>query len=491
MAINPDVFPRYLQLLSYKISKYLGPEFESNFTKYTTSQKITFIAKLQSDLNGAFISDILTKNIETINPVLEVLREIYNFLYTDNNKFSQKSYLAWLKDIKNVEDRGGNPDSLKEKLKDLENAIISKIRYDLNKLQPLIKNNDIKEKSSNLIKSGGSFIGAGLCFLLAATLICNAVTKELTPIVHNNKIVSEWIAKQNTPNPLVNAAQFLRLADTCTAWALIRSLDTLSINTKTSIYFEKAIDWDASMRFERLCKLAVNYTISEYSKISKIPITNIPDSVKINFFEQEGDSSLAAYYPSYDSIRINNENFKFGIEGFSEDAHTLVLFSVIAHETIHLINDNNDPFAKKILYFENKFDGLKKTNHKLDPKEVEEYIKLQEDNDKFTEIEAAKFDHMLFEKLFRSVLIDAGKSIEFAQSYWDNVVTKIAFDLPGNEPGKYKFDSDQEINKEIFSSLADAMNLITPLKMRIDYINSGKYNAIGTKYKAQRKELLH
>jgi len=477
MAIDHRVLKRYNQILINKLARYTTPEFFETYPLMKTKEKLSFIANLKADLDNAYI---FKNNLNIKNNIMPVLKEIYSFLYIDNNAFSTKSYLRMLQELQKSEDSGIENAILEQELSKLEVAALQKIALELGKLKVQIRNKGIRQKIQIMLKTNRrGFIGCMIIFVIVASLMLydyasdeDSEYAQDQSAVGNQDAGQVWLLRQNIDNPLAESAEFLRLADTCAAWTLINSLDTLSIQINTGVDYQfnilfpsakdslVSLDPETRERFELLCNLAVNYALNEYSKQSPYPINNYLDSVHIRLINDSTKFFFGEHDPYSNEITINDNSLQFG---YGADA--MITFATIAHETVHMLIQYNHPLFPSIKNYESRLNIMKSRRIPIDPKFVETYLQMLEQYSKDSEIEATKFDDYIFKTFFRGIFTENGKTIDISKSY----IKDVLHYNPHNP--------DRQI-KIIMDNLRWIDSLLPTLKIRIDSINSGKYASL-------------
>jgi len=439
MTENAAVWHRYIQLLIYKLTKYTSPQFVSDMSKKNTRDKIAIITNLKDDLDNAYISyifkkDYVAKKNATVEEVmaLSILREIYSFLYEDNNVFSQKSYLRLLVELGGLEKYNGNNAAFqKVEIEKLEQAVIQKMQLEIKNKVDTVTNPEIKSKINALLNTMHRmvYISQFVIILMMSSLMLGdatykSITEQFPPVtvtVQNtalDKVLEFLKIDRKYPKKddlLTHSAQFLQLADTCAAWSIIKSLEHIKIRSDVTVEYDynptqektdTVLDQSTSRRerFARLCSQAVNYTINEYPKYNK-DIKSWPKSIHINFIHSETDR-LGCFNTKTKNIDINESNLTL-----DNGANAFALFSVIAHETVHRLIDYNIKSFKMEYEYYTKLDTLVHRGIKPDTLEVEKLMKLALENNKYTEIEAHKFEYKIFNEFFKGILIDAKKVI--------------------------------------------------------------------------------
>jgi len=363
-----------------------------------------------------------------------------------------------------------------------------------------VQSSDIKEESHS-IKSflHKSLNIAGLALMAGSTIFssCSIYKTYANPktSVDNNQNLVMTDNNQHTYNPMTVAGNFLKLADTCAAWDIINSLDTMTIHTNVQVFDIrplKGIDNLPSRlrdiilqnekptidEFSKLCELAVNYTIREYSKVSPYPITILPQNLFVTLYSEE-DNLFASFTPYNNKMRVNEYYFKFKL-----DANVFAFFTTIDHETIHLMYQLNNPLQKQVDDTSVRFDTLLKYGIRLNRAEVELYLKLYEKCEKETEIEAYKFESSVFKKLFKGILEDTGQFIDF-----DNKYLKSGLEDSINKEGN-QYRVNTKAFENIRSNIESVRVTFPVLNEQLEEINSGVYNNISLRCRWQKEKYL-
>ena len=405
-------------------------------------------------------------------------------------------------------------------------------------LQSILQCDDEK-KESHSIKDFlyKSFKNAGFAAMLTgSSLFSNYSNLKIDSIPKNHVMEIDTITKNsvsneksyvftgdfknlNLNNPMSVAGINLKLPDTCSAWNLIKSLDTLTIRTKVNVFDARPSNENNDIEdFSKLCELAVNYTIKAYSKVAPtprgistaepFPITVIPQHLDIRIYSAN-DSLFGSYTPYKNLIKINNYYIKF-----SPDANAFALFTIIAHETVHLLYQLNNPKQQHVdnltdcydvlidlgiplnryevrplgkKYKENDistwYDVLIESALPLSREEIELFLKQNMECEKETEKEAFIFQSALFKTLFKGILEDTGVSIKFNDAYLNNSQEDIYREGDSNRIYAQSFEN-------IKSNISKVSEVFPVLNKRMLEICLGKYNDINKRCEKVRKKYL-
>jgi len=405
-------------------------------------------------------------------------------------------------------------------------------------LQSILQCGDERRESHSLKKIlRNSFKNSGLALMFTgSTLFSNYSNLKIDSIPRNPVMEIDTFPKTsvsnehsyvftgefknlNFNNPMSVAGTFLELADTCAAWDIIKSLDTLTIRAKVDVSDTRPSDEKNDIAdFSKLCKLAVNYTIREYSKVAPAPryistaepfhIAEIPQHVDIRMYSAN-DSLLGSYTPYINLIKINNYYIKF-----SPDANAFALFTIIAHETVHLLYQLNNPKQQHVDDLTNCYDalielGIPLNRNEVRPlgneydkddkpnwynsiielalplnrEEIELFLKQNMECEKETEKEAFIFQSTLIKTLFKGILEDRGDTIKFNDAYLSNRQEVI-----------YREGSPYTVYAESFenikSNISKVSEVFPVLNKRMSEICLGKYNDINKRCEKVRKKYL-
>jgi len=466
------VWKRYIRILISKLTMYSSEEFLDELNGMDYSKKIAFLKKLKDDMDNSYIfrKDSVMKNSE----LQHLLYTLYSFLYENKNAFSNKSYMNLLREL-SESGQGIEFVSRKSELENLEKAFVQKMTYELQKGVSSIKDASIKSKVTRFMRAyKQTFITSAVVLgiivsLIAFDFVSNAVDDYnfQKHIQKEQTWTNNWLATQNDSSALVNSANFMMLADTCSAWAIIHSLDTLRTYSKVDVAptasFEEEVNdttFEQSetrrQRFELLCSQAVNYTISQYSRLFNITNVAYPDIVTI-FFTSKETGSLGYYNPTSRTIMINESVLHFG-----HGANALVLFANISHEMIHLLMDYNLPTMQELIRRVTHLKDMKSRGLMPDSVEVNKFLSMYESYYKYTEVQAWTFEENLFKSFFRGVLSDSLNSYTFKQSYLDKVL------LSGS--------LSQQAYAMINNNLSEIITVTPTLQKELEKIMSMKYN---------------
>ena len=525
MIDSKDVWQRYIKILIYKLTKYTNKDFMSKISTMNTKDKITEILKLKKDLDDAYI---LQKDVVIPDtPALSVLREIYSFLYEDNNKFSSISYLRLLRELEKLEEYNGSNAAFKKiEIEKIEQAFLSKIKFDIKNILKQTKNSAIKSKVESLSNTIGhiihiSVIACGI--MMCALLLLEHISKDANQT--EEKFPTEEIARtdsklaklkevlgidRKTPqigNALVNSAEFLQLADTCGAWSIIKSLDTLQIRANVKVIYQNKFEEEVKdttaeqcitrqKRFAKLCSLAVNYTISEYPKYNKI-IKSYPNKVII-YFVYRPSIKAGIHVRKTGEIYINESEMTF-----DNGANAFVLFCNIVHEMVHRLTEYNLKLYETEEVYRLKIDSLVQNGIRPQADDVDKYIQLVLDDATFLELDAYKFDYKVFHELFKGIITDKKNKFEFhgKQIYaptYTSEFTESYLRARGLsefvEVYKSKTEREKiigEANEIIIDNLKPILWLVPPMETRLAQIRAGNYTDLKEELYKMRERILN
>ncbi len=485
MAHDAAVFARYSKIIVAKLAAYLSPEAIERFQAYSIEEKIRFLSDIKIVLEKSVI--IGANPPPELSNLKKLVQGVYNFLYKNNNHLSAQSYIETLMGVYTVEKEGTSTQKYlnkKDELQKLDQLFIDFYSHELGLFLPQISDMQIKRQVQEYRRSvRGSIILAVLYTLIVLFMIgCNNPPREETNTKANATIEKteqtnnsennrkEFFKHLNSENALINASNYLMLADTCSTWTLIKSLDSLKSHVQVNVYHNAQLTMRASIgdstatkeRFAKLCQLAVEYTLAEYPKHAPFPITKIPSTIGISIFYDESSTSGASSQSSTDSIQINIGNRVF--KDFAIGPSAFLLFSAIAHETVHLLVGKNDPDVSKYKMLERQLveehTQKKILLERIDTRKVDMLIKLFEDNNKHTEVEAYKFDDFILNSLLRPIL-NNDQSHTVLQSYCTSILGNI---------------KSSEIQQIIIDALNTLRNSLHPLEKRLAEADSPSYN---------------
>ena len=141
MIENKEILERYFQILKNKVVKYVNSEFIEKYNLMKTYEKIELLNNIKKDLDESLI---LKDNFRFKNdPVVLLIKKIYQFLFTEKNYFDNNSYMQFLILIHKAESEDIIKKIIIQKnISEIEKMFINSVIYDLKQLEK-----DIEDKT--------------------------------------------------------------------------------------------------------------------------------------------------------------------------------------------------------------------------------------------------------------------------------------------------------------------------------------------------------
>jgi hypothetical protein len=494
MVDNSKIIQGYIKGLLYKLTAYTDVTSVEKYSTLDTSGKIAFIKELEGVLDK---SHIFSKafSIED-SSIMPIIKDIHAFLFEEDNYLYRHSYLKMLIRLKELQDMKVSKDRIDTYIAELgrlEGTFIMNISFRLRKIQELAKDAQIESKVNKMLNPSSKVFASSLATIIMATCLmaysilpASAQTKNIQNITATHPNTSptkfnmkDWLTKQNTDNMLVNAANFLQRADTCSAWAMIKSLEKLEapinvecIYNNDSAGFAKNHE-ETVARFKKLCSQAVNYTLLRYAKTTDLKIKKYAKDLTIIFINNPSDTTknLAWYDHEKEQITVNEARMNY-----SPGANALLLFALLGHETVHMLVAYNTNYEDIIATYAKEFNDNYSKGIKSDQAKVKRFIYLYGQYYRYTESQAYRFEQIIFDELFKGILSSDKNSFHIAESY-QKMIQRM-YQLNADESGEYR-----EITAQIKKNLLEMSQKIWTLSAVINVIIQNKYDDLDKKIK--------